>query len=188
MEPGGSTPTGLWLLESFLNSIDVESQQDDLADCDNFRRWLEEHGRGESASQVSDDDLHLARRLRADLRAILTAHHDPSVTANDHESLNEMLRSLTVRVTFDAAGDATISADGQGVGRFLTEIVIAVVDASADGGWQRMKLCPAVDCAVAYYDTSKNRSKRWCSMRTCGNRSKTRNYYHRSMDANVQKP
>jgi len=33
-----------------------------------------------------------------------------------------------------------------------------------------------MDCQWAFYDRSKNRSGRWCSMRTCGNRTKTRAY------------
>ncbi|AYY15577.1 CGNR zinc finger domain-containing protein [Actinobacteria bacterium YIM 96077] len=83
-------------------------------------------------------------------------------------------------VAFDADGDATVRPAGVGVSRFLAEVLGATVLASISGEWRRLKLCSAPECEVVYYDGSKNRSKRWCSMRICGNRSKTRSYYRRS--------
>ena len=37
------------------------------------------------------------------------------------------------------------------------------------GVWNRLKVCPNDDCAWAFYDESRNRSRRWCSMNVCGN-------------------
>jgi predicted RNA-binding Zn ribbon-like protein len=34
-------------------------------------------------------------------------------------------------------------------------------------------------CGWLFIDTSKNRSRRWCSMQDCGNRAKQRRYYRR---------
>jgi predicted RNA-binding Zn ribbon-like protein len=39
-----------------------------------------------------------------------------------------------------------------------------------------MKACAADDCQWAFYDSSKNRSRTWCSMDVCGHRAKTRAY------------
>jgi predicted RNA-binding Zn ribbon-like protein len=33
-----------------------------------------------------------------------------------------------------------------------------------------------------FYDTSPKRSRRWCSMATCGNRAKAARHYARSKD------
>lgn len=41
----------------------------------------------------------------------------------------------------------------------------------------RVKKCP--DCGWLFIDTSKNQSRRWCSMNTCGARDKMRRYHHR---------
>ncbi len=35
-------------------------------------------------------------------------------------------------------------------------------------------------CGYLFVDTSRNRSRRWCSMETCGNRAKARRHYRRS--------
>jgi predicted RNA-binding Zn ribbon-like protein len=55
-------------------------------------------------------------------------------------------------------------------------VLVAVAEAVADQTWQRLKICRADDCQWAYFDASKNRSKTWCAMGSCGNREKTRNY------------
>lgn len=36
----------------------------------------------------------------------------------------------------------------------------------------RLKLCSGKTCGRIFFDGSKNGSKKWCSMRTCGNRKK----------------
>ncbi|GAA0393839.1 hypothetical protein GCM10010357_13330 [Streptomyces luteireticuli] len=40
----------------------------------------------------------------------------------------------------------------------------------------RLKRCAEQACAWVFWDVSKNRSRRWCSMRVCGNRAKARRY------------
>jgi predicted RNA-binding Zn ribbon-like protein len=47
-----------------------------------------------------------------------------------------------------------------------------VLAARQDGTFARLKACPHARCGWAFYDTSRNRSAQWCSMRICGNRTK----------------
>ena len=39
--------------------------------------------------------------------------------------------------------------------------------------------CAGYDCGRLFLDTTKNRSRRWCDMSTCGNRAKGRRHYER---------
>ncbi len=43
---------------------------------------------------------------------------------------------------------------------------------------ERIKICP--NCHWLYFDESRNRSRRWCDMRVCGNRAKARRHYSRN--------
>lgn len=43
----------------------------------------------------------------------------------------------------------------------------------------RLHQCPGPNCGWVFLDTSKNRSRRWCSMRTCGNLAKAHRHYAR---------
>lgn len=177
-DASGGFPARLWLLESFLNSVDAASGQDDLAELDEFSRWLREHDRVSATTNVTGGDLERARQLRGHLRQVLQRHHGDPIDI-DARALTRLAQPLETRVVFDASGGTSLQHHGEGAAAFLAEIVATVAQADADGEWQRMKLCPADDCAVAYYDTSKNRSKRWCAMQVCGNRHKTRTYYRR---------
>ncbi|PLS17663.1 hypothetical protein CVD28_10550 [Bacillus sp. M6-12] len=41
----------------------------------------------------------------------------------------------------------------------------------------KLKQCEGGGCGWLFLDTSKNRSRRWCSMDDCGNRAKARRHY-----------
>lgn len=43
-----------------------------------------------------------------------------------------------------------------------------------------VRTCAADDCNWLFLDTSKNRSRRWCDMKTCGNRAKARKHHERA--------
>ena len=64
---------------------------------------------------------------------------------------------------------SVISAEATYVGHILA----AVANAIASGAWSRLKTCG--DCQWAFYDHTRNGSKRWCGMtkggpngRACG--------------------
>jgi predicted RNA-binding Zn ribbon-like protein len=43
----------------------------------------------------------------------------------------------------------------------------------------RVRQCAGDPCGWLFYDTSRNRSRRWCNMEGCGNRAKARRFYER---------
>ena len=58
----------------------------------------------------------------------------------------------------------------------LWSVAASAVDLLLRGERERMKQCPidGEGCGWLFYDTTKNNSRRWCSMRTCGMQSKDR--------------
>lgn len=48
------------------------------------------------------------------------------------------------------------------------------------GPLDRLKQCPGDDCAWLFVDVSRNRSRQWCSMATCGNTAKVRRFRSRN--------
>ncbi|MFF4773469.1 CGNR zinc finger domain-containing protein [Microtetraspora fusca] len=87
---------------------------------------------------------------------------------------------------FPGPHDATSSAPGPsgagaassegGARAGLARVAAAIHAAHAEGMWPRLKVCAESTCQWAFIDSSKNRSRSWCSMRVCGNRTKTRAY------------
>jgi predicted RNA-binding Zn ribbon-like protein len=43
-----------------------------------------------------------------------------------------------------------------------------------------VRFCEAPDCEWLFLDRSRNRSRRWCDMTSCGNRQKARRHYQRA--------
>lgn len=62
----------------------------------------------------------------------------------------------------------------------LGPIAWSAIDLLAKAPFERIKQCPAHDCGWLFLDTSKNNSRRWCDMATCGNRSKATRFRERN--------
>jgi predicted RNA-binding Zn ribbon-like protein len=64
--------------------------------------------------------------------------------------------------------------------RVLWPIAKSASDLLISGDLTRLRECESPDgCGWLFLDTSRNRSRRWCDMRDCGNRVKVRRYYQR---------
>ena len=62
----------------------------------------------------------------------------------------------------------------------LWPVVESAIEVLAAGDPARVKQCPgADDCGWLFYDTSRNGTRRWCSMEGCGSRVKMRRHYAR---------
>ena len=44
----------------------------------------------------------------------------------------------------------------------------------------RIRRCQHPACVLWFYDTTRNGTRRWCSMATCGNRAKAHRHYDRA--------
>jgi predicted RNA-binding Zn ribbon-like protein len=73
-----------------------------------------------------------------------------------------------------------INAEKAGVALLRLRIVEAAVTLLVSEAMRRVKSCPT--CGWLFLDASKNRSRRWCSMDTCGAVAKARRYYRRLKD------
>lgn len=56
----------------------------------------------------------------------------------------------------------------------LGPIAWSALEVLASGGFERLKQCPS--CGWLFIDRSKNNSRRWCDMATCGNLNKSRSF------------
>jgi len=175
---GATVPAHADLLRAFANTFDVDVDNpipDALGDPVALTDWLRAHDLlDRQAAGARESDLALAVGLRSGLREAMIRHHDGDPTA-PLPGLDDVAARLPLRLAFEGTRPQLVPAvDGAAGG--LARILVAVAAAQADGAWARLKLCVASDCLWAFYDTSKNRSRQWCSMGVCGNRQKTRAY------------
>lgn len=163
----------------FVNTLDVESAADALDTPEALTGWLKSRGLLRGGEQATGRDLERAVQLREALRALLRAHHDAAVDSNAIKELNSAASDLPLSVVFDSRGTPDVVPGQAGISGALGSILSAVARTQAAGNWGRLKVCSMDTCQWAFYDRSKNRSGRWCSMGVCGNRAKTRSYRDR---------
>ncbi len=63
--------------------------------------------------------------------------------------------------------------------RILWPIVTSAAELLVSDNVGKIRECEAGDCYWLFLDNSRNRSRRWCSMSSCGNREKARRHYHK---------
>jgi CGNR zinc finger/Putative stress-induced transcription regulator len=153
---------------AFLNTLDVDEGTDALASAQGWADWLRQQGledpvRDSGQGESAERELELARRLRSDLRA--RAEGGPCAE----------VRSVGIQVALTADGAVELSASSP-VGLLAAAAAKVAIERRLD----RVKICPADDCRWAFYDTSRNRSRQWCSMEVCGNRAKARAHRERA--------
>lgn len=61
----------------------------------------------------------------------------------------------------------------------LAAVARSAADLLTSRDLARLRRCPGAECGWVFLDTSRNRSRQWCSMRVCGNRAKARNFRRR---------
>lgn len=72
--------------------------------------------------------------------------------------------------------------EGAALERVLWPVVRDAAELLVSGELRRVGRCSGDNCDWLYLDTSRNRSRRWCDMQTCGNRAKARRHYHRAKE------
>jgi predicted RNA-binding Zn ribbon-like protein len=149
--------------------------RDLLAEPDDLTRWLDEAGLGTPRNPPAVRDLERVRRLRADLRSAYAAHDAGSVA----DVVGEWLQTTPGRLAVDRASLRPSFCPEVSTCRCL--LVPALLDALdlARDGLDRVKECASPTCGYLYVDTSRNGSRRWCSMERCGSRAKAHAYYAR---------
>ncbi|MFF0739600.1 CGNR zinc finger domain-containing protein [Streptomyces sp. NPDC004111] len=165
------------LVEAFANTVDVELGTDDLDTPAHLAAWLTEHDLLPASTRVTSADHDLGLRLRGGLRESLGLHADtpdPALVAAADRALCELPLRTTARP--DARTSLAPSPELPPVRTGLAAVAIAWTEIGITGDIARLKRCAEHGCAWVFWDTSKNRSRRWCSMRVCGNRTKARRY------------
>jgi predicted RNA-binding Zn ribbon-like protein len=167
------------LLVSFANTLDVDEETDALATPEEARGWLRE-----SPAAAGDPRLDAAghRRLvelREALRALLRANNGGETAEEELAPLGRAAAAGSLQATVGTGGAVRIEPAGEGADAFEARLLLAIARLQELGVWPRLKICPADDCQWAFVDSSRNRSRQWCSMDVCGNRSKTRRYRSR---------
>jgi predicted RNA-binding Zn ribbon-like protein len=175
-----AAPQPLRLVQSFVNTVDLEHEREWLGDAHALAAWAHERRLVPAGTTFTRRELGQALELREAFRALLAANRDRKRDEAALGVLTRAARSARLSVGF-ADGSPRLEPRAGGVDGLCGRLVSVAATAMLDGSWERLKACR--NCRWAFFDESKNRSARWCSMSLCGNRLKTRAYRRRHRSA-----
>jgi predicted RNA-binding Zn ribbon-like protein len=172
-------PGDLELVRNFVNTFDVEDAEEDLNGPEQLRDWLVARELMDSDEPVTEGDLRRAIDVREGLRALLLRNNGVEFNESAVERLDRAASRAGLRLRFYKEGCAEFEPDATGVDGALARLLAIVAEARVEGEWPRLKACADDTCQWAFFDKSKNRSKKWCRMEVCGNVNKARAYRER---------
>jgi predicted RNA-binding Zn ribbon-like protein len=166
------------LLVAFVNTLDVEEGADAIAEPQQLEAWIEE-ATGEPAGEVGAEELDRILALRESLRAMLRVNNGATGVEVALQPMREAAERSRYRTALSEDGQVSMLPARSGLSGFEARLLLAIERLQSGGAWSRLKACTEDECQWAFYDTTKNRSRTWCSMDVCGNREKTRRYRRR---------
>lgn len=165
--PSSSDPLGSWEgLVGFLAEMRVITSE--------RARGLLEWER--SAGGATQQLLRSAVRLRAAVREALLAMMDGSLIGEGAIApINETLaitEGHDALVWENSSWRLAFRAREESLEWLLAAIARSAAEIITEGPPAPLRLCANPACRLIFYDTSRTGRRRWCSMATCGNRSK----------------
>jgi predicted RNA-binding Zn ribbon-like protein len=153
-----------------VNTAPEDAQSPDaLPDVAALAAFVDRHNISD-VGNLTEFDLTAVRRVRGRFRAIFAAPSagtTPRLT--DHDGYDW-------HVHYFAPGASIADHLAADCGMALAFFVVA-------GEQERLRRCEAPDCRRAFVDLSRNRSRRYCDSRTCGNRLHVAAYRARRKEA-----
>ncbi|GAA0936546.1 CGNR zinc finger domain-containing protein [Nonomuraea longicatena] len=183
IDPGNAAPGTLELVRRFVDTHDVYNGRDALADVEAATAWLAAEGPPVEGRAMTARELSALRELRAALREMASANTlgEPPPRAAV-EAFNALTAPHAASVRLDVRQGSMIASARpreDGAAGVVAALAAAVHEAVLTQTWTRLKACDNPECRWLFYDESRNRTARWCSMRGCGSIVKARRYRDR---------
>lgn len=167
-------PLALDLLNTRWNKEGVA--RDLLADLDGLSVWLAANGLEERFAADAATLRHLLRARDALAKAV------DGPLAEGADAVDAVLAHGRIRATLTADGPGEVPEFGDpawGPAWLAARGYLELLRAAPD----RIRACAGHGCVLHFYDTSRNGTRRWCSMAACGNRAKASRHYARSRNS-----
>ena len=167
------------LLGSYAALLDF-ARQAGLLDPDLWQRLT---ARSMEDPAAGADVLRVARDFREVVYGLFSgcAQGRP-VTPGDLSPLNAALRTALPHRRIASAGERLEwgwTDPGESLASPLWPIVLSAAELLTSADLPQVRQCDGARCTWLFMDHSRSRSRRWCSMASCGNRAKARRHYQR---------
>src|SRR5690349_20098970 len=101
-----AAPGELEYVRVFVNTLDLETHEDKLADAEATAAWFAERDLLPPGERLTDADVRQAREMREALRKLLLAHNGAPLEPAAVDAVNAAAKSAELVVRFDETGHA----------------------------------------------------------------------------------
>ena len=180
----------------FTNTIDWRGREDSIEYLNSYEDLVDWARRIElinqstatelkrRAAQNPDkaiESLQRAREFReAAYRVLYRLSLNEAPEHRDVELIDAEMQQMSMHLRLDLEEKQLTLIDEIDLDYVLRLIVKDTVDLLTSDQLNRVKRCQSDECGWLFIDTSKNNSRKWCNMNSCGNRAKARRHYKRS--------
>src|SRR6266853_3326539 len=105
------------LVQTYVNTVDIQDGPEELSDPNALERWLVAHGLMHSGQEVSGADLKNAIAVREAIRGVIGATTGATIYPLDIATLNGAAAASRLRARFGADGKARLEPEAGGVAR-----------------------------------------------------------------------
>jgi len=164
--PGDAAPGTLELVRRFVNTVELPNGPDELDSVSKASAWCLSHG----LAPVRDErHLKQLREFRETLRDLLYAHNGEAEASDVWERMRPYLASTRLSLAVNPSYGLELRPEDKGP---IASLLAILYESQLLDTWRRLRACRKQSCRFAYYDRTKNASRAWCSMATCGNQEK----------------
>jgi len=166
-----------------INTAPEASGTEQLGDLAGLRDFVDRNSFSD-VHELTDQDLARVLALRAKFHAVFQASDVPAAVGLVNEIVGAVRTTphLTDHDGFD--WHVHFFAPGAPMNEHLAaDCGMALAYVVAAGELDRLRTCEAPDCSRVLVDLSRNRCRRYCDSRTCGNRMHVAAYRARQREA-----
>jgi predicted RNA-binding Zn ribbon-like protein len=189
-----------WLCLDFANTVEWHASSQPVESILNYSDLLEWSRQAGIVSDIAADSLkrqgegekaearsilNKARELREAIYHILsdTIHQQPA-KSTDMDVFNRAVADMLSHsklISHNTGFTWECDYETDRLDSILWPVIRSAVDLMTSEALERVGQCADEQgCGWLFWDSSRNRSRRWCDMRDCGNRAKVRRYYDKS--------
>jgi len=196
LNPSSLKLIGGWLCLDFINTVDCRNSdhsRENLSTYYSLISWSQHANiltEDEARYMLREATLHPANAKMILERAITIrealyrifyaiANHRPP-NAADISTLNKEMSISTAQMRLKPAGMTDpwkFTFEEKKLDRMLWLIIHSATELLTSDKLNRVCECQGENCGWLFLDMSRNRSRKWCDMKDCGNRAKAQRHY-----------
>lgn len=167
-------PDRLRLVQEFLNTRKIETNTERLGNPRALATWLSRWQLLSAETTLDEETWRQGLAARDVVHALVHHHSGKRLVEADVEAFHRIFGGVQPGVRLANDGSLVLVSADDGWAGALSRLLLLILEEKQSGRWRRLKICRNDACQLAFYDSSRNQTGKWCTALRCGNRINAR--------------